>query len=86
MSFSISRCIPENKEKNAILVVVDCFTKMVRYFTVTDKIDTPSLAEVLALKHVFKGAGLLESIVPHCGPQVTSNFWSAVVFHQRIRR
>jgi hypothetical protein len=70
----IYRRTSESKEKNAILIVVDRFTKMVRYFAVTDKIDSPSLAEVLALKLVLKGAGFSESIVSDCGPQLTSEF------------
>ncbi len=81
-----SRHTPESKEKNAILIVVDRFTKMVRYFAVSDEIDTPSLAEVLALKLVHKGVGFPESIVSDHGPQLTSKFWSAFCFHLRIQR
>jgi hypothetical protein len=75
---------PESKEKNAILIVVDSYTKMARYFAVTDKTDIPSLAEVLALKLVLKGVGFPESIVLNRG-QVTSKFWSAFCFYLRIR-
>ncbi len=81
-----SRRTLESKEKNAILAIVDRFTKIVMYFAVTDKIDAPSLKEVLAQKLVLKGAGFLESIVSDRGPQLISKFWSAFSSCLRIQR
>jgi hypothetical protein len=80
-----SRRTTESQEKNAILVVVNRLTKMVRYFAVTDKIDVPKLAKLLVHKVVLKGAGIPDSTVSDRGPQLTSNFWSASCFYLRIR-
>jgi hypothetical protein len=74
----------ENKEKIANFVVVNHFTKMVRYLVVTDKIDAPKLAELLVHKLVLRSAGIHDSIVSNCGPQLTSKFWSAFRFYLRI--
>ncbi len=76
----------KTRGKNAILVVINHFTKMVRYFAVTDKITAPQLAELLVQMLVLKGAGTPSSIVSDCGPQLTSKFWSAFCYHLRIRR
>ncbi len=66
-------------------MVVDHFTRMIRYFAVTDKIDAPKLAELLVHKLVLKGARIPDSIVSDRGPQLTSKFWSAFCIHLQIR-
>jgi hypothetical protein len=58
---------------------------MVRYLAVTHKIDAPSLAEVLVLKLVLKGAVFPESIVLDRSPRLTSKFMFTICFHLRIR-
>ncbi len=65
------RRTPLSKKKNALLIVVDRFIKIVSDFVVTHKIDAPSLAEVLALKLVLKGTEFPESIVMDRNPQLT---------------
>jgi hypothetical protein len=48
---------------NAILVVVDRYTKAARYFKCRDTLDEVGLAEIIAWKLVLRGAGVLESVV-----------------------
>ncbi len=84
MGLPRSRLTTESKEKSAILVVVNPLTKIGRNFAVSDKIDAPSQAELLACKLVFKGSGFPESIVSDWGPQLTSKIWSAFCYHLQI--
>jgi hypothetical protein len=74
----------ETRGKNAILVVVNRFTKMVRYCAVTDTITAPQLMKLLVQKLVQKGAGIPSSITPDRGHQLTLKFWSAFRNHLPI--
>ncbi len=76
----------ETRGKNVILVIIDRFTKMVRYLAVTNKITAPKLAELLVWKLALKGAEIPSSIVSDRGPMLTSKFWSAFCYYLRIRR
>lgn len=73
------------KVYDAILVVVDRFTKMARYIPVNDTIDAPELAEVF-MNTIFKDYGTPEGITSDRGPQFTSKFWGHFMFCLRIRR
>jgi hypothetical protein len=72
------------KPYNAILVVVDRYTKQARYFLCHDSLDAIGLAEILARKLVLRGAGVLQSVVSDRGPQFISTFWAAFCHHLRI--
>ncbi len=74
MGLPLSRRTPNSKEMISILIVVNRFSKMVRYFPVTDRIDAPGLADLLARKLVLKGMGFPKGIVSDRGPQLTSKF------------
>jgi hypothetical protein len=74
------------KPHNAILVVVDRYTKQVRYFPCHDTLDAVGLAKILTRKLVLRGAGIPQSVVSDCGPQFTSKFWAAFCHHLRINR
>jgi hypothetical protein len=65
---------------NAILVVVDRYTKMTRYFACHKTIDSPELAELL-WTGVFSIFGVPSGIVSDRGTVFTSQFWSALCFH-----
>ncbi len=52
-----------SKKEDAILVVVDRFTKSARYYAVTSEITAPQLADLIARKLVLRGAGFPNSIV-----------------------
>ena len=81
--------LPPSKLKgvvyDAILVVVDRFTKMVRYLPVTTKIDAAELAEVFHAEIVCR-YGMPDGIVSDRGSIFTSDFWSAVCYHSKIKR
>jgi hypothetical protein len=72
--------LPESRRKrhakpyNAILVVVDWYTKQARYFPCHDSLDAIGLAEILARKLVLRGAGVPQSVVSDRGPRFTSKF------------
>jgi hypothetical protein len=74
------------KPYNAILVVVDRYTKRVRYFPCHDSLDVIGLAEIIARKLVLRGAGIPQSIMSDRGPQFMSKFWAAFCYHLRINR
>jgi hypothetical protein len=74
------------KPYNAILVVVDWYTKQARYFPCHDTLDAVGLAEILTRKLVLRDAGILQSVVSDCGPQFTSKFWAAFCHHLCINR
>jgi hypothetical protein len=81
--------LPPSKHNGAvydsILVVVDRFTKMVRYIHVTKTIDAPALAEIFVQK-IFKDFGAPAGITTDRGTQFTSNFWSTFCFLLGVRR
>ena len=70
---------------DAILVVVDRYTKMALYIPVTKKINAVELAEVLYSK-VFLIFGAPKGIVTDRGTVFTSDYWSAVSYHLKIKR
>jgi transposase InsO family protein len=84
--------LPESRRKrhakpyNAILIVVDWYTKQARYFPCHDSLDAIGLAGILARKLVLRGAGVPQSVVSDRGPQFTSKFWAAFCHHLRINR
>lgn len=81
--------LPASKYKgvvyDAILVIVDRFTKMVRYLPVNTTIDAATLAEVFHSEIVCR-YGMPNGIVSDRGSVFTSAFWSAVCFHSKIKR
>ena len=81
--------LPPSKRRgvvyDSILVVVDRYTKMVRYVPVTKKTDAAELAEVFFDEVVLR-FGMPDGIVSDRGSVFTSAFWSAVCYHARIRR
>lgn len=70
---------------DAILVVVDRYTKMVRYLPTTKKIDAVQLSDLfyeeIALKY-----GAPNGIVTDRGSVFTSAFWSEVCFQWKVKR
>lgn len=70
---------------DAILVVVDRYTKMVRYLPSTVECTAADLAELLFQK-VFLRYGSPDGIVSDRGSLFTSSYWSDVCFHLKIKR
>lgn len=70
---------------DALLVIVDRYTKRARYIPCSKTIDAPAFAR-LFVKHWFKDQGLPASIVSDRGSIFASKFWSALCYHLRVDR
>ena len=70
---------------DSILVIVDRFTKMVRYLPTNTTINAAELADLFHTEVVCR-FGMPDGIVSDRGPVFTSDFWSAVCFHSKIKR
>ncbi len=70
---------------DAVLVVMDRYTKMARYIPTTKTIDAPTLAEVLAEQVFLRDGGVPQNIVSDRGTVFTAHFWSVLCYHLRIR-
>ncbi len=79
--------LPESRRKrhakpyNAILVIVDRYTKQAHYFPCHHSLDAIGLAGILYRKLVLRGAGVSQSIMSDHGPQCMSKFWAAFCYH-----
>src|SRR5271155_2554549 len=76
----INRCI-----FNALLVIIDRYTKDLKYIPCLKTIDTIKLAR-LFIKFWFKDRGLLAFIITDRGSIFTSRFWSTLCFYLSIKR
>lgn len=77
----------EDQEKpvNAVLVVVDRFTKMSRFLPVNTTITSVELAELIH-REIELRYGAPKGIVSDRGSVFTSDFWSALCYHSKIRK
>jgi hypothetical protein len=66
--------LPENGSMDAILVVVDRFSKMAHFILTTSEISSQETAELL-LHHVWKLHGTPRKILSDRGPQFVSSVW-----------
>ena len=70
---------------DAILVVVDRFSKMVRYIPTTKDVDAPGVG-ILITDHILSKFGVPKSIVSDRGSIFTSSFWESLCFYLATRR
>jgi hypothetical protein len=70
--------LPVSDGHNAILVVVDRFSKMSHFIPCFDTITAKELS-LLFLQHVFRLHGLPKDIVSDRGPVFTSKFWQELL-------
>ena len=70
---------------DSVLVVVDRFSKMVRYFPVNKTIDAPALAELFYQKIVMFTRPP-DDIVSDRGSIFTSEFWSTLCYYLAVKR
>ena len=70
---------------DAILVVVDRFTKIVRYLTTTKTITAEQLGELFFFEIVCR-FGTPAGIVSDRGSVFTSAFWSTLCYHAKVKR
>ena len=73
------------QDYDAVLVVVDRYTKMAKYFACTKEIDAESLA-TLVLDRLIPSFGVLEGIVTDRGSLFTSSYWSNICYHLKVQR
>ena len=80
--------LPPSKRKgyvyDAILVVVDRYTKMACYIPTTKKINAVELEELL-MREILK-FGAPEGIVTDRGSVFTSAFWSEICYQMQVKR
>ena len=69
---------------NAILVVVNCFTKMVKYFPIRETMAAPQLAELFC-NEIVKQYGTPRSIVTDRGSIFTSEYWSTLCYYMKAK-
>ena len=69
---------------DAILVVVDRCTRMVRYLPTTKKIDSAALAD-LFFEEVVLRYGMPDGIVSDRGSVFTSSYWSSLCYHAQMK-
>ena len=74
-----------NDAFNAILVVIDRFTKYARYVPCRKTINVEQLVTVL-IDNIFMDFRLLDGIVLDRGSVFTSTYWSNVCFMLKIKR
>jgi hypothetical protein len=74
-----------NTVYDAILVIIDRFTKQAHYIPTRKTVDAGELAEIF-IEHIIRHHGVPQSIVSDRGSVFTSNFWGALCYYLRIRR
>ena len=74
-----------SKVYNAILVVVDCFMKIAKYFPVRTTITAADLAKLFH-QHIVCSFGTPSSIVMDHGSLFISQYWSSLCFHMKARQ
>lgn len=82
MDFIVELQTKKSGDKNGV-VVVDTFTKMTHFISLT-KVDT-TMTSIAFEKNIWRFYGLRESIVSGRVPQSVSGFWTAVSQRLGIR-
>jgi hypothetical protein len=75
MDFMVS--LPPSRGFDAIMVVVDRFSKMAHFIPTKDEVAAQEIRR-LFFTHVFKHHGLSKDIVSDRDPKFTSKFWRAL--------
>jgi len=77
--------LPLSNRHDAILVVVDRFSKMSLFLQTKMTCTSSELAE-LFVKFFFSKHGLSDNIVSDCGSLFVSSFWTSLCQHLKIKR
>ena len=75
----------QGRAYDAILVVVDRYTKMVRYLACSKKITAVELADLI-FEEVFLRYGVSNGVVSDRGSLFTSAYWSEICYHMKVKR
>ena len=70
---------------DSVLVVVDRYSKMVRFIPTTKDADAADLA-ALIIDNIISKFGVPRSIVSDRGPVFTSSYWESLCFYLALRR
>ena len=70
---------------DAILVVVDRYTKMVRYLACSKKITAVEMADLI-FEEVFLRYGVANGVVSDRGSLFTSAYWSEICYQLKVKR
>ena len=73
------------KAYNAILVVVDCYTKMAQFIPTTTDIAAPEFA-ALFYKNIELKYGAPKGIVSDRDTRITSKFWAKICIYSLIKQ
>ena len=65
--------LPESNGKDAILTIVDCFSKMIHIFLISSTIMSQGVAQIFR-DHVFKLHGTPKKVISDRGSQFVSSF------------
>ena len=66
--------LPESKGNNAILVIIDRFSKKIEAIPTTTELTSKGVAELFFRDHAFKYHGLPQKVISDRGPQFVSHF------------
>jgi len=77
ISIDLVRPLPPLTRSNRVLVVVDCFSKMVRYIPINMEISSQGVVKTL-WERVFKGVGLPKKVISDRDSQFMSNFMKGI--------
>jgi len=70
---------------NRVLVVIDCFSKIVRYILINMEISSQKVVKTL-WKWIFKDVGLSKKIISNRGPQFMPNFMKEICVQLSIEQ
>ena len=70
---------------DAILIIVNYFTKIVKYFPIRETIAASQLAELFC-NEIIKQYGTPRSIVTDRGSIFTSEYWSTLCYYMKAKR
>ena len=69
---------------DTILIVVDCFTKIVKYFPIREIIAALQLVKLFC-NEIIKQYSTLRSIITNKGSIFTSKYWSTLCYYMKAK-
>ena len=85
ISIDIIRPLPKSNGKNAIIVIMDQFTKMIHLKATTTNVSCEEIAKIYQNK-IWKLHGVPRAILSDKGPQFTSRFMKELMKALETRR
>ncbi|KAF7762598.1 hypothetical protein Agabi119p4_9191 [Agaricus bisporus var. burnettii] len=85
ISIDMIRPLPKSKEKDAIIVIVDRFSKMIHLVPTTTSLTSTDLAEIYK-EEVWRHHGIPKRIISDRGPQFASKFMESLCNALNVKR